>query len=449
MICDALLLSLDYIGFLAWSIIVMLSNIWFPVWILIWLNLITVASATSIEHAFPDLSFSVFGDIIKDNFGPDISLSSVLTILFTLIENPDLLNLHFRQQHPKFPGEYNTQHSGWILSLVRALKFKLGKRRTSTMFENDTSENINQDRIIAEKLDKMANNLGLSPYDSEGDYKGKLLPVSTKKIQPAYVICPNSFVCCTGSCNPRSLVQHTKIGDIPKVVLIKGHSIVENVPVLTGYCRGCKTLYSADHERFETNLQGPDKLKRVYLNSAKCIKIGQSLWVDRLFCTSAVNAMYNFHASASAYAEYWNNTFGTVKALVSRSHIWQAFVQETLRTIAKESKIDLELNDGLNIKEVTTQAFSILGENGIIRAADKHACPECTQPYKARSDVVFNNPAAVVGVDANDNAVPELAVNVEGNNQEIPLNDSDNEVIEDKRFITMRVLDGVVMGPQV
>jgi hypothetical protein len=37
-----------------------------------------------------------------------------------------------------------------------------------------------------------------------------------------------------------------------------------------------------------------------------------------------------------------------------------------LRTIAAESKIDLELNDPLNITEVTTQAFEILGEKGII-----------------------------------------------------------------------------------
>ena len=74
--------------------------------------------------------------------------------------------------------------------------------------------------------------------------------------------------------------------------------------------------------------------------------------------------MYNFHASASAYAEYWNNTFGTGEVLIARAHIWQTFVQESMHTIAEESQIDVELNDALNIKEVTAEAFSLLGENG-------------------------------------------------------------------------------------
>jgi hypothetical protein len=38
------------------------------------------------------------------------------------------------------------------------------------------------------------------------------------------------------------------------------------------------------------------------------------------------------------------------------AHIWQAFVQDSLRIIAADSKIDIELNDSLNITEVTTQA---------------------------------------------------------------------------------------------
>ena len=67
--------------------------------------------------------------------------------------------------------------------------------------------------------------------------------------------------------------------------------------------------------------------------------------------------MYNFHASASAYAEYWNNTFGTEQISVTRRQIWQAFVQQSVRTIAQECEIDAEFDDGLNIKEVTTQAW--------------------------------------------------------------------------------------------
>ena len=49
-----------------------------------------------------------------------------------------------------------------------------------------------------------------------------------------------------------------------------------------------------------------------------------------------------------------------------------------------------------------------MGENGIICAADEHACKECTQPYKKTADIITgDNPAALVGVDEN-RAVPAL-----------------------------------------
>ena len=88
--------------------------------------------------------------------------------------------------------------------------------------------------------------------------------------------------------------------------------------------------------------------------------------------------------------------------------MWQAFVQDSLHTIAEESKINIELNDPFNITEVTIQAFELLGEDEIIWASDQHACSECSQPYKKTSDVVTNDPTAVIGVDEIQN-VPQLA----------------------------------------
>ena len=134
---------------------------------------------------------------------------------------------------------------------------------------------------------------------------------------------------------------------------------------------------TADHEHFLHKFHGAQQPKRVYLNSAKYLKLGTDLWVDRLFASSVINAMYSFHASASAYAQYWNITFGTKSTVLTRAHMWQAFVQDSLRTIAAESKINIELNNPLNITEVTTQAFELLGEKGIIRASDQHAYSEC------------------------------------------------------------------------
>jgi hypothetical protein len=156
------------------------------------------------------------------------------------------------------------------------------------------------------------------------------------------------------------------------------------------------------------------------------MKVGKRLWVDRLFSTSTINAMINFHASPYAYSEYWNNTFGTESTSVTCAQIWQVFIQQSVCTIAEKSKIDVEFDDALNIKEVTTAAFSLLGENGIICAANKHACDECTQKHRNTSDVVdvvFDDPAAVVGVDETDDDIPAFVTDHE--DPEVDLHEGD------------------------
>ena len=217
----------------------------------------------------------------------------------------------------------------------------------------------------------MAKLLNLYPYDSDGQFQGKLKAGSYKSIKAAQVICPNSITCETASCNFRSLLQITRLRDIPRITLIKGSEIYENVQVLTGYCPSCQTTYHADHERV---LQDDNRHIRVYLNSAKYLKVGQSLWVDRIFSNAVVNGMYSFHASASAFTEFWNNSswrFHEANAKkITRRQVWQSFVQESIHSIAAVSNTNIELQDGLKIDEVTKEAFDILGENGIIQAAD-------------------------------------------------------------------------------
>jgi hypothetical protein len=93
---------------------------------------------------------------------------------------------------------------------------------------------------------------------------------------------------------------------IPTVTLIKGNEIHKNAYVLTGICSSCKTLYLADRER-STN--SDNTVSRMYLNSARYLKVGQSTWVDRVFSAAVLNGMYSFHASAAAYTEFWNNSY--------------------------------------------------------------------------------------------------------------------------------------------
>jgi len=143
---------------------------------------------------------------------------------------------------------------------------------------------------------------------------------------------------------------------------------------------------------------------RVYLNTARYLKVGQNTWMDRSFSHAVVSGVYHFHASVASYAEYWNDQIwkqhpeGIGK--LSQRQIWQTFVQESIRSITGSSGVDLELEDDITL--VTKQVFSILDDRGIIRAVDNHHCSECTQTYKSQADSfsLFDS-AATVGVDEN------------------------------------------------
>jgi hypothetical protein len=200
-------------------------------------------------------------------------------------------------------------------------------------------------------------------------------------------------------------------------MLIKGTKIYNNVPVLAGQCPNCSTSYHADHECSPGTGNNP---VRLYLNSARLLKVGQQVWVDRTFTCAVLNATYNFHGSTSAFVAFWNMSFGSEESStrISCRHVWQAFVQESVRKVASVSGFDLELPDNLPIDEVTKQAFGILGENGIIRCANNHACSECTHDYKLEADVIpeTDDPAGMIGVDEN-HQVPAFA----GENRDDPV----------------------------
>jgi hypothetical protein len=85
----------------------------------------------------------------------------------------------------------------------------------------------------------------------------------------------------------------------------------------------------------------------------------------------------------------------------------------------------------------------ILGQNGVIQPAEDHACAECSQPYRARSDFILNpnDHSAVLGVD---NDVAREVAQTSFNN---PTSESAMDV--DVQNVTMKVLDGIVVGTKV
>jgi hypothetical protein len=196
------------------------------------------------------------------------------------------------------------------------------------------------------------------------------------------------------------------------------------------------------------------------LNSAKYLKVGQSVWVDRGFSNAVVNAMYSFHASASAYMEFWNNSFGRTQEHVlhrlSCCQIWQAFVQESIHTIAASADMELSVRDNLAIGEITKEAFLVLGENGVIRAADQHACSECTHDYIATpSDTTPTTlSAAVVGVDEVEQSSPQGANSSSSSSSDssssgsTSASTSEDGMDVDTAPVKMVVVDGTCFGPK-
>src|ERR1700683_4838968 len=448
----------------------------FPWSFVLLVGLLPVVSAAPNDDPFSGITFRAFSQFVKQHFSSRIFLTTVLVVLFTLTNNSDVLNLHARQQHP-LPDERLQMISGWLKALARALDEKLGQD-TGQLFQ--TTANLNNDQrnsTIAIKLNSLYKLLDLSPYDNEGVFHQSRYKQVRKEIEPAYVISPTSIQCQTQSCKGRSFHTNTRDRDTPRVTLIKGSKIYEEVHVLSGKCPQCKTIYYADHETsapIDTD-GGDDGGTKVYLNNAKYLKVGRSVWVDRVFSGGVINGIYHFHASSSAFVEFWNDTFcasqKTQSRKISQRQIWHTFVQESMRIVAKSSGVILEMENDIPIAQVTKKAFIRLGDSGVIKCARNHSCSQCTHKYKETADrIAGDDPAAVLGVDEH-HQVPDLV----GEGAELAIQDAaqarlnaqlaaqarsnaddamdvdessqSSSSSEEASPVTLVVMDGVVMGP--
>jgi CxC5 like cysteine cluster associated with KDZ transposases len=379
------------------------------IWLVTWLAFVPGVLATDSTTPFPNIPFQAFSQFILTTFNPEISLGTVLLVFFSLVENPDLLNLHARQKHPKVQNEKKIIASSWMKSLGRALNERLDSD-LSMLFQSNEFVQNSWETALALKLDAFSELLGLTPY-KQGVFNEKLQKVSQKAIEPIQIICPIDMECATASCNFRHIGVYTRQRDMPLVTLIRGSSIFKNVGVLTGECKTCHSMYYADHQ---IHHNGGNQTE-TFLNSAKYLQIGSNIWVDTIFSNALLNGMYSFHASANTYTQYWNNSFGTTDPnntfKISRKQIWQAFVQHSIRHVASTSNTTFETQPNIAIDDLTQHAFAVLGKNGEIPGAKEHTCSDCTKPFKQTMQ--------------------------------------DTERIPNTLDVNMLTLDGVVMGPQV
>jgi len=95
-------------------------------WLILGLALLPTTVATQNQTPFPNIPFHLFSQFVETNFDNNVSLSTVLMVLFSLTDNPELLNLHFQQTHPVFRGENKVTVSSWLKALARGIQDRLG-----------------------------------------------------------------------------------------------------------------------------------------------------------------------------------------------------------------------------------------------------------------------------------------------------------------------------------
>jgi hypothetical protein len=147
------------------------------------------ANAAQKETPFPDITFKAFNKFIEQNFSSKITLATVLMLLFTVIENTNLLNLHQRQQNPQILDENpekQVELSSWLNSLTRKGQKQTTRAKFKTLFQ--TSENLQlipDNEIISRlsvKLNDFIEVLGLNSFGSGVLYSPPCIPARIQRI---------------------------------------------------------------------------------------------------------------------------------------------------------------------------------------------------------------------------------------------------------------------------
>jgi hypothetical protein len=190
-----------------WLYLLSVIQLPFLVQLLFWMALIPSVNASQCD--FPNITFQSFSHFISSTFHPDISLATVLFLVFSLTENTDLLNLHSRQKQQIYPSEKVTQYTGWMIALVNALLGQLDEETTCHLFPNSNAEDI-----LSVKVDAMAQKLKLLPYTKSNQLKSNhVLPISQEKIKPVHLLCPSTFTCTTASERVKNRTEPNKSRD--------------------------------------------------------------------------------------------------------------------------------------------------------------------------------------------------------------------------------------------
>ncbi|KAF9049684.1 hypothetical protein BJ165DRAFT_1401563 [Panaeolus papilionaceus] len=257
---------------------------------------------------FPAITFAAFNQVILENFHADIKLDTVLILLFSILENPEVFNHHSRQKYKKVGTEHLASFNGWISAFSNTLLHRLPNHEKDVFGPNASFGDTGTKMIDC--IDNVASAVGFQSYSVKGKKLRTLKPINFQSLQPIHIIAPMSFECETTTCNRYALHRLTASRDLPQVKLLKDGKVIKYAYVIQGKCSHCNTIYAADRETFDHTDNTNQTLKyRTYLNSAQYLKLGQSVWCDHTYSNAVVTGIYSFHASAAAYTQFWNLAF--------------------------------------------------------------------------------------------------------------------------------------------
>ncbi|KAF9040622.1 hypothetical protein BJ165DRAFT_1406678 [Panaeolus papilionaceus] len=183
---------------------------------------------------FPAITFAAFNQVILENFHADIKLDTVLILLFSILENPEVFNHHSRQKYKKVGAEHLASFNGWISAFSNTLLHQLPNHEKD-VFGPDASSGETGTRMI-DCIDNVASAVGFQSYSVKGKKLRTLKPINFQSLQPIHIIAPISFECET----------HTSSRDLPQVKLLKDGKVIKYAYVIQGKCSHCNTIYAAD-----------------------------------------------------------------------------------------------------------------------------------------------------------------------------------------------------------
>lgn len=410
---------------------------------------------------FPSISFADFAEVIKDQYSDQISLISVLTILFTLIRNPHLLSLHYRQKL-RTARTRATEESQWGKHLAQSLlekldmyepnskgyvKSKLLSQSKYPTVEMKTKEMLGSLEALLEVLDIQPKQ-DLKTNNIIDDYAAS--PVNEDAIKQLVFLTPERNHCRNEYCGGAALKVEPKEEDIPVITVIQGTTMHTNAKLIAGKCTVCKSKYYPGYSS-HPHVDDPDNEKanlRYFTPDALFLKIGRNLWVDRIFAYALLQALYTF-ANFSSYAVYWTKCYwpSGLDGKLTFRNVKECFLQESIRRVNKAMKqVRFVTKHRISSNDLTVQAFQQLGMGGELPGVRNHKCPECTQPYVPPEIAGTGNRSSAVGVGGVDVAPVPNPTAME--NRDV-VNRMGDVAAPPPRDVTMIVIDGIVMGTSV